>query len=288
MRTLLALVLGLLVFPATRAAAHPLAISGIEVFVGGLPGPEGLAFEKGGALIVGSAVGEVRRITADGAATVIANLGEPLAGVTVLRDGRILVASFTGNRVWSVDPETGVAAVFASGIPGANFIVQSRRGPIFVSASSSGQIFDIASGTPIERAAGVSFPDGLAIGRGHLLYVAELGLARVSRLQILSDGTLGPPEEFATGLPVDDGIAFDRAGNLFVVGNDTLFVVDRSGAVSTLSTDPLLNWPSNIAFGRGHGFAKRDLFLANYGAPLGSGTDVLRVHSNHAGARLVR
>jgi hypothetical protein len=112
--------------------------------------------------------------------------------------------------------------------------------------------------------------------------------AAISRLPILSDGTLGPSEVFATGLVAPDGIAFDRAGNLLVVGGDTLSVVDRFGAVSTLSTSPLLEWPSNLAFGRGRGFARRDAFLVNYGLPLGSGTQVLRVQYNHAGARLVR
>src|SRR5262249_5837892 len=161
-------VVGLLLLFAGRAlAAQPGAISGIDVFFAPEPGAEGIAFEKKGTMVIGGANGEVRRITADGTATVIANLGEPLAGITALRDGRILIAAFNGaGRVWSVDPETGDASVFATGIPGANFIVQARRGPIFVTASNTGQIFDIASGTPVERASGLQFPDGLAIGRG--------------------------------------------------------------------------------------------------------------------------
>ena len=289
MRTRVAAVVGFLLACAGRApAAQPPTISGIDVFFAPEPGAEGIAFEKKGTVIIGSAVGEVRRITADGTATVIANVGEPLAGVTVLRDGRILIAAFNAGRVWSIDPETGGATVFATGVPGANFIVQARRGPIFVTASSSGRIFDIASGTPVERASGLVFPDGLAIGRGRMLYVTELAAARISRLPILSDGTLGPAEVFATGLPAPDGIAFDDAGDLLVVGGDTLSVVDRTGAVSTLSTDPLLNWPSNLAFGRGNGFGRRDMFLVNFGLPLGTGTEVLRVRYNHRGARLVQ
>ena len=287
MRTLLALAAALLLL-VTPAVAHPPAVGGIEVFVDGIPGPEGVAFAKDRTMIVGTAVGEVRRITADGTVTTLASLGEPLAGVTVLRDGRILVASLGQNRVWSVDPETGDATVFASGIAGPNFIVQSRRGPIFVSASSSGQIVDIASGAPVERASGLSFPDGLAIGRGRMLYVTELSIGAISRMQINRDGTLGPREVFATGLVLPDGIAFDRAGNLLVVGGDTFSVVDRFGAVAPLSTDPLIFWPSNLAFGRGHGFDGREAFLVNFGFPIGSGTQVLRVNYNHGGARLVR
>lgn len=282
----IACALGLLM-PAA-APAHPPAVADVEVFVAGVPGPEGLAFERSGTLIAGSAVGEVRRIHADGTATVIANLGEPLAGVTVLRDRRILVASFTGNRVWSVDPRSGATSVFASGIPGANFVVQSRRGPaIYVSASTSGEIVDIAGGTPVTRATGLAFPNGLALFRRYL-YVAELTGGSISRMRVNGDGTLGPVEVFATGLAAPDGIAFDRLGNLLVVGGDSLSIVDRRGTVSVLSTDPLLNWPSNIAFGRRRGFSHDDLFLANFGLPLGSGTEILRVDYNHRGARLIR
>ena len=51
---------------------------------------------------------------------------------------------------------------------------------------------------------------------------------------------------------------------------------ETSGVALTLSTDALLNWPSNLAFGKGHGFG-RDLFLVNFGLPLGSGTTILRL-----------
>jgi hypothetical protein len=285
MRTLLAALV--LLLAAGRTAAHPPAISGMEIFFGGLPGPEGLAFANDGALVIGSAVGTVRRLGRDGNVTILAELGEPLAGVAVLRDGRVLVASFSGNRVWSIDKQ-GNASVLASGIPGANYIAQTRRGQIFVSASSNGTIVDIASGTPVVRASGLNFPNGLALGRGKYLYVAETGGSRVSRLPIGNDGTLGTAEVFASGLALVDGIALDREGNLLAVGNDRLYGVTKSGTVSTLSTDPLLNWPASVAFGRGRGFSKRHAFLTNFGLPLGSGMEVVRVVYNHRGGPVVR
>jgi hypothetical protein len=74
-----------------------------------------------------------------------------------------------------------------------------------------------------------------------------------------------------------------------VVGQDTLSVVDRkTRAVSLLSTDPLFAWPSNLAFGRGHGFGKKMLFLANFGPALGDGTSVLQVPYSLRGAKLSR
>lgn len=258
----------------------------MEIFFGGLPGPEGLAFANDGALVIGSAVGTVRRLGRDGNVTILAELGEPLAGVAVLRDGRVLAASFAGNRVWSIDKQ-GNANVFASGIPGANYIAQTRRGQIFVS-SSNGTIVDIASGTPVVRASGLNFPNGLAVGRGKYLYVAETGGSRISRLRIDNDGTLGTAEVFASGLALIDGIAIDREGNLLAVGNDRLYSVTKTGTVNTLSTDPILNWPASVAFGRGRGFSKRHAYLTNFGLPLGSGTEIVRVVYNHRGGPIVR
>ena len=100
---------------------------------------------------------------------------------------------------------------------------------------------------------------------------------------------LGPGSVFTTGIPGPEGIAFDRAGNLLVVGFDSLRIVPRgSTTASVVSTDPLLNWPSNLAFGRGHGSRRRDIFLVNFGVPLGSGTDIVRFKYNQSGAAVIK
>ena len=93
---------------------------------------------------------------------------------------------------------------------------------------------------------------------------------------------------YANGLPLADGLAFDKGRNLLVVGAGTFkVVVARTGAVVDLSTDPLLNWPSNLAFG-GRQFRRRDVYLVNFGPALGDGTTVVRVRYNHGGGRLIR
>lgn len=269
------------------ALAHPPAAGPVEVFADA-DGPEGLAFTRGGRLVVGNATGQVRQYASDGSYTVLTDLGEPLAGVTVLRDRRVLAASLGPGRVWVVDRD-GSSAVYASGIGGPNFIVETRRRRVYVSASSAGSIVEIVAGSPVPRASGLTFPNGLAIGRDGYLYVAETAPGRVSRLPIQPDGTLGTAEVYATGLPVADGLAFDRADNLLVAGADTISVIEAgTRAVSLLSSDPLLNWPSNIAFGRGGRFRRRDVYLANFGFPLGSGTTLVRFRYNHSGARLAR
>lgn len=282
----LAIVLVLAVVPAR---ADPPAAGPVAPFADGLAGPEGLAFDRDGGLLVGQADGDVVRLGPDGSASPYASIGEPLAGLTVLRDGRLLVATFDSDVVWSVPRGGGSPTVLSPVATDPNFVVETRGGRIYASASGSGSIVEISAGAPIVAATGLGFPNGLALGPDRHLYVAELLLNRISRLPIARDGTLGPPEVYATGTFLPDGLAFDRRGNLLVAGGDAITVVDRKTRTATpLSTDPLLEWPSNLAFGRGRGFGRRDVFLANFGLPLGSGTTVVRLPYDHGGAKLVR
>lgn len=284
------ILLALALFVAPVAGAAPAPSAGLPaLFASGVAGPEGLAFERGGkSLVVGTSTGDVLRFRSDGSSTVLASLGEPLAGVTVLRDGRILIAAFGAGRVWSVDPATGFASVYASGIPGVNWIVQTKRGRVLASSSIGGTIVDLTGGIPLVRATGLSFPNGMALGGDGHLYVAQTSTGTVVRLPLAVDGTLGSPTTWGTGMPGADGIAFDRRGNLLAVGGDTLWVVPAAGgAAVSLSTDPLLDWPASLAFGGGR-FGPRDLYLVNFGLPLGSGTTIVRVPYTLRGAKLVR
>jgi sugar lactone lactonase YvrE len=287
---LAALVLGLLLtsFHPAVAAQAP-AVGPATLFADTIDGPEGLAFLKDGSMVVGSATGRVLRFLPDGSRTILAELGEPLAGLTVMRDGRLLVASLPGQRVWVVEPTTGFASVFASGIGGPNAIVQTRRGRIYVSASTANTIEEITTGVPVTRSSAVSFPNGLAIGGDRELYVAETLNSRILRFPIGADGSLGTPVIHGTGVGLADGIAFDRRGNLLATGSDTLWLVPRGGgAAVVLSADPLINWPANFAFGGGRGFSRRDLYLPNFGFPLGSGTTIIRMPYSQRGAPLIR
>jgi sugar lactone lactonase YvrE len=269
------------------ARAHPPVVDAPAPFASGLVGPEGLAFGKDGTLYVGTNDGTIRKVAADGSHTLLANVGERFAGITVLKDGRILACAFAANRVWSIDPVTGAASVYAD-VQSPNFVVQTRRGHVLASSSFPGNIVDITNGANVVLASGLSFPNGLAI-RKKQLYVAETFSNRVSRLPFTTPGSLGPPEIYATGIGFADGIAFDRPGNLFVVGFDQLFVVDvLSQTVTPVTSNPLYDWPANIAFGRTTLLGKNVMYLANYGPMLGDGTTIIKVPTNHRGANLIR
>jgi len=276
---------------AVRAVAAGPSIGTPVVFADGLTGPEGVAATRTGDLVVGTTTGDVFRIDASGTASLVASTGDRLAGVSVLKDGRIAACGFDQDRVWVIDTN-GTPSVLASGIDGPNFLAQERiRGRIFVTSTFAGTIVDITSGTPVVVASGLVFPNGLAIGRDHgrrFLYVAETLLHRITRYFLNTDGTLGASEVYATGLSLADGIAFDARNNLLVVGAGILSVVDPdTRAVTPLTSAAPLDWPSNIAFGR-RGFARRTMYLANFGPMLGDGTEVIAVPYSIHGARVIR
>jgi sugar lactone lactonase YvrE len=282
-----AVLAGALCLVAALAGAHPPAIEAPTAFASGLDGPEGLAFGKDGFLYVGEADGDIRRVAPDGTHSPLAALGDRLAGVTVLKDGRILACAFGTNRIWSVDPASGAATVYAT-VDSPNFVLQTKRGHVLVSSSITGSIVDVTNGGHVVLASGLSFPNGLAVRKRHL-YVASTGGNSIIRLPFEGRGQLGGPEVYASGLTLVDGIAFDRPGNLFAVGFDTLWVVDvKTRAVQTFSTDPLLDWPSNLAFGRSAPFGKDVMYLVNFGMALGNGTTAIRIPTNHRGANLIR
>src|SRR5262245_7272196 len=270
-------------------AASPPVAGPVAILAMGIDGPEGITVDRSGGVIVGETNGDVVRITADGVVHPYASTGERLAGLAPLRDGRVLAAAFDTGRVWSIPPGGGTATVLATVVGTPNGIVGTRRGKIFVSVSDAGQIVEIASGTPVVAASGLTFPNGLAVGPDRYLYVAETFVHRVSRLPLSNDGTLGPAEVYATGVALADGVAFDAHGDLLVAGSDSIQRVKRgTRAVSVLSTDPLLFWPSSLVFGRGRGLSRRDVFCVNYGLPLGSGTTLAFFRYSRPGARVVR
>jgi len=277
---------GALWLTASLALAHPPTVGAPAPFASGLAGPEGLAFGKDGSLYVGTAIGDVRRVAADGSHTLLASTGDRLAGISVTKDGKILACAFGANRVWSIDPLTGAMTVYAN-VTSPNFVVQTRRGHVIVSSSLTGNIVDITNGANVVIASGLTFPNGLAI-RKKYLYVAETALNAVRRLPFTGPGNLGPVEPYAPGTTFADGIAFDRPGNLFVVGFDTLFLVDRETQAVQTITDPLYDWPSNLAFGRTNPYGKMTMFFANFGPALGDGTTIIEVPTNHTGGRLIR
>jgi len=154
----------------------------------------------------------------DGGPAVDAELSRPSA-LAVGADGSVYVADTGNNRVRRIAPDGTIGTIAGNGKHG-----WVRGGEPALSA-------------PVES------PDALAFDRRGRLYVTAGGYGEVLRLN--GDGTLtriagvrGPEGVWGLGrraaaVSVDgaDGLAFDRAGDLYLAGfnTKTLLMVDRHG-----------------------------------------------------------
>jgi hypothetical protein len=272
---------------ATLALAHPPTVGPAAPFASGLAGPEGLAFGKDGTLFAGAADGDILRVASDGTTSLLASTGDRLAGVSVMRDRTIpSPAASTRNRVWAIDPVGGAATVYAN-VSSPNFVVQTKRGHVIASSTFTGSIVDITNGANVVLASGLSFPNGLAI-RKRYLYVADTLLGSVQRLPFTTPGSLGPAEPYASGLTLADGIAFDRPGNLFVVGFDTFFLVDATTQARDHLRRPALRLAVEPGVRNVAPLRQDDDVLRQLRSGTGDGTTIVKVPTNHTGARLIR
>jgi trimeric autotransporter adhesin len=156
----------------------------------------------------------------DGGPAAGAALNDP-GGMAVTRSGTLYVADTGNNRIRAISPAGIMSTVAGSGRSG-NWV---------------------ASGTPALRAS-LADPADVVIAPGGDLYIAGLSevlkLTPARRLLVVAgipDGEGIPTAGLqATRTSADgpDGLAFDRAGDLFVAGFDTktLFMISPGGRVS--------------------------------------------------------
>jgi sugar lactone lactonase YvrE len=160
----------------------------------------------------------------DGGPAASASLNDP-GGIVVARSGTLYFADMGNNRIRAVSPSGVISTVAGTGRWGGW----------------------VASGTPARRAS-LGDPSDVTLGPGGVLYFTNDGASQVLKLTAARRLVLvaGMPGRFAAGIPRagllatktaadgPNGIAFDRAGDLFVAGFDTktLFMIAPDGRVS--------------------------------------------------------
>lgn len=111
--------------------------------------------------------------------------------------------------------------------------------------------WDPASGEVSTVADDVAFPNGIAFSpAGDELYLADSHGHRIVRYSVHGDA-LASPTTFADIPGTEpDGIAFDRAGNLYIAafGSDEVVVLDPSGAVTQRIPTGEGSRPTNLCF----------------------------------------
>lgn len=124
-------------------------------------------------------------------------------------------------------------------------------------------------------------PNGLALSPdGSVLYLAASN--GLFSYPVLADGTLGAGSPFGAGaLASGDGVGMDCEGNLYVATNQSVVVLDPSGAELARFSVPDVQSVTNIAFG---GPKRSTLYVTTMGvASRGTSAGVWRVASQIPG-----
>jgi len=211
----------------------------------------------------------------------IAVPGLPQVGQLAFLDKHTLFA-VAGNiatgqgAVVRVDPQSGAVATVATGFKLPNGLAIDKQGNMFVTdlltgivskVTPSGLVSVFASGPLLAPALLPGL--GLSLGTNDLtfdqgrgaLYVTNVGLGTVVKIQVMKDGAAGAITNFAH-VTTPDGVAFDEEGRLYVTSpfTNSVWILAGDGSAVQLALDTShdsLNNPSNVAF------VGRNLYITN-------------------------
>lgn len=143
-------------------------------------------------------------------------------GISVLEDGRIIIAYIGSGVVGVIDPDTGSNTNLITGLSGPNALEVSENGLIYFSETGDPRVreFDINTQESFSVASGFGYPNGLVINETHdILYISD-STDGVYEVHKNPDGTWGEKELLfnPTGFGSYDGMEVDACGNLYILG----------------------------------------------------------------------
>jgi gluconolactonase len=258
-------------------ASPEIPIERFTIFANGLDHPECCAFDRNGHLWAGGEGGQIYRISPDGKAETIANVGAFVAGIAFSPDDRELFACVAGVGVMRIT-KSGDHRVFATHagdhkILSPNFPLFDDAGRLYVTDSGqwmkrNGYLLRFDSTGRGEVLAGPrGYLNGMAMSAdGRALFVVDSDTDSVLRFNIDSHGGLSERHAFAENVGrFPDGLSLDVNGNLYVCcyASDEIWRICPNGDKYLLAHDRwgiLLGRPTNVAFGGGD---FDEIFVAN-------------------------
>jgi len=286
------------------------ALEAVEVFGHGVLKSEGVVIDKEGNVYGGGRHAVIYKVSPEGKVRELTTLpaGSMPNGITLDRQGNLVYCDLGKKAMMRVTPSGQVSLIadrvgpLALTLP--NFASYDAEGNLYVSNSSTRDVKTVREefakpepngalvrirpdGRGEVVATGIYLANGTAIDpTEEAVYVLESTRNDCLRIAIKKDGTFGKPEIYAKDFPaIQDGMAFDVAGNLYVtlpgvpkdgklVPANQIIKVDTNGKWSLLIDDPAgqkLNFTTNCAFG---GPGLQDLYIANV-----EGDHFSRVHT---------
>lgn len=163
--------------------------------------------------------------------SIISPVIQDTRGISVLEDGRIIIAYIGMGTIGIVDPDTGGNTTLISGLSGPNALEVSENNVIyFTETGGSPRVrqYDIDTGVSTAVASGFDYPNGLVINETHdVLYVSDSSAGVYAITKDPVTGEWGDKELLfnPTGFGSYDGMEVDACGNLYVLSFTTGRVV---------------------------------------------------------------
>lgn len=244
--------------------------SGVVKVVDGLDFPEGPAWDGQGHLYLSNCHGGwIAKVENSTAVEFLKASEDPFTfrktnGLTVRKDGLIFACEYGVGAILKIHPqgnsEIYVKAFSDSAFSRPNDLAFDAKGGLYFTDPNSydadkadGYVYRIDPQKNVDRVAGpLAFPNGIAVSPDQKkCYVCESARHRILMYTIKQDGHLKFNQvffEFNQGDP--DGIAFDRAGSLYVAlfGGGAVAVIDTTGRMIDKIPMPGKN-PTNVEFG---------------------------------------
>jgi len=266
-----------------------------EVFATGIDHPECVAFDRNDDLWAGGEAGQIYRISPDGKVQLVATMGGFCGGLAFSPEDELFVCNPSLGIV-RVE-RSGKFSVFASHagehkLVCPNYGVFDSQGNYYVTDSGQwnkkdGYLIRFSAGGKGQILGGpFGYANGLALSADERsLFMVESNTDLVFRLQISSNGAVGPAEVYARECGrLPDGLALDADGNLLVscYASDEIWRISPRREKTLFAWDRwaiLLGSPTNMAFG---GKNLDELYVANLAR-----TTITRAKVGRKGQRLV-
>jgi gluconolactonase len=243
---------------------------GLEKVVENLDFPEGPAWDgKGNIYLSNCHGGWIAKIKDQNAIEFLKASKDPFTfiktnGLTIRKDGFIFACEYGIGAILRIHPngksEIYVKSYQDSAFNRPNDLAFDAMGGLYFTDPKSydpdnpdGYVYYTDSEKNVKRVAGpMAFPNGIAINPDHTeCFICESAKHRIVVMKIQEDGYLNFDRilvDFEAGDP--DGIAFDRAGSLYVAlyGGGGVFIINPAGEIINKIETPGAN-PTNVEFG---------------------------------------